>query len=89
MSLYLTNFTWKKLLRVTEFIFSSFFFNCQRYKPDLIRGDMDSIRPEVKEFYSNLVDSLFKYCCIIFVDILSSEYLIDMEVCYLVLLLHK
>ncbi|CAL9208205.1 thiamine pyrophosphokinase 1 isoform X1 [Musa acuminata AAA Group] len=26
----------------------------RRYKPDLIRGDMDSIRPEVKEFYSNL-----------------------------------
>ncbi|THU55307.1 hypothetical protein C4D60_Mb11t05200 [Musa balbisiana] len=26
-----------------------------RYKPDLIRGDMDSIRPEVKEFYSNLL----------------------------------
>ncbi|URD77890.1 thiamine pyrophosphokinase [Musa troglodytarum] len=27
----------------------------RRYKPDLIRGDMDSIRPEVKEFYSNLL----------------------------------
>ncbi|PNT73522.1 thiamine pyrophosphokinase 1 [Brachypodium distachyon] len=25
-----------------------------RYKPDAIKGDMDSIRPEVKEFYSNL-----------------------------------
>uniref|UniRef100_A0A0D9YJL6 thiamine diphosphokinase n=1 Tax=Oryza glumipatula TaxID=40148 RepID=A0A0D9YJL6_9ORYZ len=27
---------------------------CQRYKPDVIKGDMDSIRPEVKEYYSNL-----------------------------------
>ncbi|CAL9113160.1 unnamed protein product [Musa acuminata var. zebrina] len=26
----------------------------RRYKPDVIRGDLDSIRPEVKEFYSNL-----------------------------------
>ncbi|XP_042470956.1 thiamine pyrophosphokinase 1-like isoform X2 [Zingiber officinale] len=25
-----------------------------RYKPDIIRGDMDSIRKEVKEFYVNL-----------------------------------
>ncbi|XP_072961729.1 thiamine pyrophosphokinase 1-like isoform X1 [Typha angustifolia] len=25
-----------------------------RYKPDVIKGDMDSIRAEVKEFYSNL-----------------------------------
>lgn len=26
-----------------------------RYKPDVIKGDMDSVRPEVKEYYSNLV----------------------------------
>ncbi|WOL10333.1 thiamine pyrophosphokinase 1-like [Canna indica] len=26
----------------------------RRYKPDIIRGDMDSIRPEVQEFYCNL-----------------------------------
>ncbi|KAK6940966.1 thiamine pyrophosphokinase, thiamine-binding domain [Dillenia turbinata] len=25
-----------------------------RYKPDVIKGDMDSIRPEVRDFYSNL-----------------------------------
>ncbi|XP_077226368.1 thiamine pyrophosphokinase 1-like [Tasmannia lanceolata] len=25
-----------------------------RYRPDAIKGDMDSIRPEVQEFYSNL-----------------------------------
>ena len=29
------------------------------YKPDVIEGDMDSVRPEVKEHYSNLV-SCFK-----------------------------
>ncbi|CAA6654282.1 unnamed protein product [Spirodela intermedia] len=26
----------------------------KRYKPDVIKGDMDSIREEVKEFYSNM-----------------------------------
>ncbi|KAH7307655.1 hypothetical protein KP509_22G071100 [Ceratopteris richardii] len=26
----------------------------ERYKPDIIKGDLDSIRPEVKEFYSAL-----------------------------------
>ncbi|TKW27726.1 hypothetical protein SEVIR_3G276400v4 [Setaria viridis] len=26
----------------------------ERYKPDVIKGDMDSVRPEVKEYYSNL-----------------------------------
>ncbi|XP_037413848.1 thiamine pyrophosphokinase 3-like isoform X3 [Triticum dicoccoides] len=26
-----------------------------RYKPDVIKGDMDSVRPEVKEYYSNLL----------------------------------
>ncbi|KAF8719981.1 hypothetical protein HU200_024751 [Digitaria exilis] len=25
-----------------------------RYKPDVIKGDMDSVRPEVKEYYSNM-----------------------------------
>ncbi|XP_062231229.1 thiamine pyrophosphokinase 3-like [Phragmites australis] len=25
-----------------------------RYKPDVIKGDMDSVRPDVKEYYSNL-----------------------------------
>ncbi|XP_077240709.1 thiamine pyrophosphokinase1 isoform X2 [Tasmannia lanceolata] len=25
-----------------------------RYRPDAIKGDMDSVRPEVREFYSNL-----------------------------------
>nr|CAB3461692.1 unnamed protein product [Digitaria exilis] len=26
-----------------------------RYKPDVIKGDMDSVRPEVKEYYSNML----------------------------------
>uniref|UniRef100_A0A0E0DQM6 thiamine diphosphokinase n=1 Tax=Oryza meridionalis TaxID=40149 RepID=A0A0E0DQM6_9ORYZ len=25
-----------------------------RYKPDVIKGDLDSVRPEVKEYYSNM-----------------------------------
>ncbi|KAM3335213.1 hypothetical protein ACQJBY_029556 [Aegilops geniculata] len=29
-----------------------------RYKPDAIEGDMDSVRPEVKEYYSSLVTNL-------------------------------
>lgn len=28
---------------------------CDRYKPDVIVGDMDSIRKEVLEFYANMV----------------------------------
>ncbi|PUZ66328.1 hypothetical protein GQ55_3G299000 [Panicum hallii var. hallii] len=30
-----------------------------RYKPDVIKGDMDSVRPEVKEYYSNLGTKIF------------------------------
>lgn len=33
------------------------YFICSRYKPDVIKGDMDSIRPEVQEFYTKLVCS--------------------------------
>jgi thiamine pyrophosphokinase len=35
-----------------------------RYKPDVIKGDLDSIRSEVKDFYAMLVsnkDSIHKY----------------------------
>ena len=35
-----------------------------RYKPDVIKGDLDSIRSEVKDFYAMLVstkDSVHKY----------------------------
>lgn len=31
----------------------------ERYKPDVIKGDLDSIRPEVKEFYSSLGTKVF------------------------------
>lgn len=54
---FLTASYWNFISLVTEFCY--FFILCS-YKPDVIKGDMDSVRPEVKEHYSNLV-SCFKF----------------------------
>lgn len=48
---------------------------CSRYKPDVIKGDMDSIRKEVLEFYASMVSELVWtpiFCVIL--DIFSYHY---------------
>uniref|UniRef100_A0A452YYJ1 Thiamin pyrophosphokinase catalytic domain-containing protein n=1 Tax=Aegilops tauschii subsp. strangulata TaxID=200361 RepID=A0A452YYJ1_AEGTS len=42
-----------------------------RYKPDVIKGDMDSVRPEVKEYYSNLVIYFFIFH-LVFINLTNS-----------------
>lgn len=44
---------WTSALRDHFAILSHGF--CFRYKPDIIKGDMDSVRQEVKDFYANMV----------------------------------
>ncbi|KAG0478519.1 hypothetical protein HPP92_013238 [Vanilla planifolia] len=46
----------KKYLFIVENIVTSIIlpFDHDRYKPDVIKGDMDSIRPDVKDYYSDL-----------------------------------
>lgn len=45
-----------KLAYETSFLLLHFLISLCRYKPDVIKGDMDSVRPEVKEYYSNMVN---------------------------------
>lgn len=49
-----------------------------RYKPDAIKGDMDSIRTEVLDFYANLVSlSIYIFSCFLFANLHVMEKIIS------------